>query len=212
MLPVSADSPSIDSLEPCGQPEQRFPDQLKAGPELGTRWLPHFAQSVFRATSTEFPVRRSSLPAPTSCVQAFSLWPPIAGADHRSASDVGDPSVREEPDSPRPDMRSLPADGGSSSRQSSSRETKMGPKTRSSADTMNEIRGRSQHNHLNKIEFLNTTGSFQFQKCRIRAIRNWKLLHIEGRPIMTPRNKTSNQIVRRRCEEILKWIVANSYV
>jgi len=30
MLPVSADSPSIDSLEPCGQPEQRFPDQLKA--------------------------------------------------------------------------------------------------------------------------------------------------------------------------------------
>ena len=155
--PCIPDSPSSDSLQPCGQPKQRFRDQLKAGPEFGTR-VRHFEQSVFHATSTEFPVRRSSLPAPTSCVQAFSLWPPIAGADHRSASDAGYPSVRGGPDSPRPDMRSLPADGGSSSRQSSSRETKMGPRTRSSADTMNEIRGRSQHNHLNEIEFLNTTG------------------------------------------------------
>src|SRR5215470_11579633 len=82
-LPVCADSPSIDSPEPCGQPEQRFPDQLRAAPELGTQWVRYFAQSVFCATSTEFPVRRSSLPAPTSWAQAFSLWPPIVGADHR---------------------------------------------------------------------------------------------------------------------------------
>src|SRR5215813_9283258 len=76
MLPVSADSPSIDSPETCGQPEQRFPDRLNADPELGTRWVSYFAQSVFRATSTESPLPRSPLPAPTSCAQAFSLWPP----------------------------------------------------------------------------------------------------------------------------------------
>jgi hypothetical protein len=38
----------------------------------------------------------------------------------------------------------------------------MGPKTHASADTMDEIRGRSQHNHLNEIEFVNTTGLKRF--------------------------------------------------
>src|SRR5262249_33034024 len=65
-------------------------------------------------------------------------------------------------------MRSLPADGGTSSRQSPLRETKMGPKAHSSAATMNEIRGRSQHNHLNEIEFLNTTRNGKLPRSSIK--------------------------------------------
>jgi hypothetical protein len=67
-------------------------------------------------------------------------------------------------------MRSLPADGGTSSQQSPLRETKMGPKTHSSADTMNEIRGRSQHNHLNEIEFLNTTAFWKVDVTLARVL------------------------------------------
>ena len=59
MLPVSADSPKSDSLQPYGQPEQQFPDALEAGPEFDAHCQCGFGQSNFGATSTEFPARRS---------------------------------------------------------------------------------------------------------------------------------------------------------
>jgi hypothetical protein len=60
MLPVSADSPKSDSLQPYGQPEQQFPDASEAGQEFDAHCQCGFGQSTFGATSTEFPARRSS--------------------------------------------------------------------------------------------------------------------------------------------------------
>ena len=49
MLPVSADSPKSDSLQPYGQPEQQFPDASEAGPEFDAHCQCGFGQSNFGA-------------------------------------------------------------------------------------------------------------------------------------------------------------------
>ena len=82
-LLVSADSPTSDSLQPCGQPKQQFPGALESGPEVGAYCQRAFGQSDFGATSTEFPARRWSPLASTFSGPAFSLWPPIAVVGHR---------------------------------------------------------------------------------------------------------------------------------
>src|SRR2546425_9753667 len=60
MLPVSVDSPRSDSPQPCGQPKQQFPYALDADREFDTDSQRGFRQSIFGATSTEFPARRWS--------------------------------------------------------------------------------------------------------------------------------------------------------
>ena len=48
MLPVSADSPNSDSLQPYGQPEHQFPDALEAGPEFDAHCPVRFRSIKFR--------------------------------------------------------------------------------------------------------------------------------------------------------------------
>src|SRR5438876_12505 len=44
-LLVYADSPTSDSLQPCGQPKQQFPGALESGPEVGAYCQHAFGQS-----------------------------------------------------------------------------------------------------------------------------------------------------------------------
>src|SRR2546422_1279593 len=67
----SADSPTSDSLQPCGQPKQQFPGALEFGPEVGAYCQRAFGQPDFGATSTEFPARRWSPLASTFPAQLF---------------------------------------------------------------------------------------------------------------------------------------------
>jgi len=83
MLPVSADSPRSDSLQPCGQPKRQFPDVLQAAREFDTHCRCGYDESNFGAMSAGFRARRSSPFRPVFAAQAFSLWPPIAVVGRR---------------------------------------------------------------------------------------------------------------------------------
>src|SRR5262245_18066614 len=82
-IPVFAHSPTSDSLQPCGQPKQQFPEVLQAVREFDTHCQRDYDQSNFGAISAEFRAPRSSPLRSMFGAQAFSLSPPIAVVDHR---------------------------------------------------------------------------------------------------------------------------------
>src|SRR5262249_48034084 len=82
VLPVSADSPTSDSLQPCAQPKQQFPDVLQAAREFDTYCQRAYDESNFGAMSAEFRAPRSSPLRSMFDAQAFSLSPPIAVVGH----------------------------------------------------------------------------------------------------------------------------------
>src|SRR5215467_10075713 len=133
MLPVCVDIPRSDSPQPCGQPKQRFRDQLEAGPGFDMD-SPRFEQSIFGATSTEFPWR--SLP-PAAGLAASCV---ALAANHRRWSLL---NLRRR--SPTCCRRT---------RFSSIRYAM----TFCWCWLIQPAIVVSQHNHLNEIEFLNTTG------------------------------------------------------